>query len=106
MLDVGDILRLDCFSSFHSVLDTSFKVELDESDAELSLIEAKDTGSTPDYERFSLLFSGPLEPFLPQQIYLFRHPQLGELHLFTVPVGKNPDGFLYEVVFSRPLAAE
>lgn len=88
------------------MLHTRFKVALDESEAELSLIEVKDTGSSPDYEQFSLLFSGPPEPFLPQQIYLFRHPQMGELHLFTVPVGKNSEGFLYEVVFNRHLAAE
>ncbi|WP_088831308.1 DUF6916 family protein [Paenibacillus tyrfis] len=104
--NVGDILRADSFSSFHGVLHTSFKVLLDESEAELILIEAKDTGTSPDYEQFSLLFAGPPEPFLPQQIYLFKHPQLGELHLFMVPVGKNPEGFLYEVIFSRPLAAQ
>lgn len=52
---------------------------------------------------FSLLFRGPAEPVLPQAIYRIEHPRLGELDLFLVPIGPEPDGdarILYEAIFN------
>ncbi|MFZ5815177.1 MAG: DUF6916 family protein [Bacillota bacterium] len=67
----------------------------------VELTEVNALGSTPHQRRFSLLFQGPLDRFLPQGIYALRHDQLGEFDLFLVPVGRQPEGFLYEAVFNR-----
>jgi hypothetical protein len=48
---------------------------------------------------FSLVFRGPLEPVLPQQIYRFEHDELGAFDLFIVPVGPGEAGMHYEAVF-------
>jgi hypothetical protein len=55
---------------------------------------------TPTQETFSLMFRGPLTPFLPQGIRSLKHGELGELDIFLVPVEKEKDGFEYEAVFN------
>jgi hypothetical protein len=51
-------------------------------------------------EPFSIVFRGPLEPFLPQQIYRFEHDELGSFELFIVPIGPDDGGHMqYEAVF-------
>lgn len=49
---------------------------------------------------FSLLFSGPRQPVLPQRIYLVEHAQLGSLEIFMVPIGPSAEGMQYEVIFT------
>jgi hypothetical protein len=49
---------------------------------------------------FSLVFRGPHEPLLPQRIYSLRHPSLGALEIFLVPIGPDESGQRYEAVFS------
>jgi hypothetical protein len=48
---------------------------------------------------FALLFKGPPGRVLPQHIYLVRHPQMGALEIFIVPVGASPEYVEYEAVF-------
>jgi uncharacterized protein DUF6916 len=50
---------------------------------------------------FTLLFRGALPGWLPQRIYRLRHAALGELDIFLVPIGPDPQGFRYEAVFNR-----
>ncbi|HWY78167.1 MAG TPA: hypothetical protein VN281_21305, partial [Verrucomicrobiae bacterium] len=55
-------------------------------------------------ERFSLLFSGPLNRTLLQGSYIFEHLGIGRFEMFIVPVGPdstNPR--YYEAVFNRPV---
>ena len=57
----------------------------------------------PRPEPFSLEFSGPDTPVLPQAIYPLEHPGLGRLELFLVPLGPDRNGgagMLYEAVFN------
>ena len=49
---------------------------------------------------FSLLFAAPQGPWLPQAIYPVRHPSLGSLEIFLVPVGPFPDGNGYQAIFA------
>jgi len=49
---------------------------------------------------FSLLFTTPPGPFLPQAIYPITHPELGTLELFIVPLGPTDGGNRYEVIFT------
>jgi hypothetical protein len=51
-------------------------------------------------ERFSAMFMGPSEIFLPQQIYRVSHPEMGEFDIFLVGLGQDPDGFRYEAVYN------
>ncbi len=53
---------------------------------------------------FSLIFRGPREMALSQNTYKLKHPVLGELQIFLVPVGqlsKDSAGRDYEAVFNR-----
>ena len=54
---------------------------------------------TAGREPFNLLFRGPLEPFLEQQMVVLQHDELGQLELFLVPVGQDDQGYYYEAVF-------
>jgi hypothetical protein len=50
---------------------------------------------------FSLVFHAPGGELLPQQTFTVRHQQLGEMAIFLVPLGPQPDGAMaYEAVFS------
>jgi hypothetical protein len=49
---------------------------------------------------FSLMFSGPPEPIVPQGIYRLSHPELGALDLFLVPLAPDEDGARYQAVFT------
>ena len=51
-------------------------------------------------ERFSAVFKGPLEIFLPQQTYRLSHPEMGEFDIFLVAIGQESDGFQYEAVYN------
>ena len=49
---------------------------------------------------FHLVLSAPMTWRLPQGLYRLAHPSLGELELFTVPIGPDASGFCYEVIFN------
>lgn len=49
---------------------------------------------------FSLIFHAADDRHVPQQICTIRHPELGELGLFVVPIGPDVRGFRYQVVFA------
>ncbi len=49
---------------------------------------------------FSIVFTGPADPMLPQAIYRFEHQELGALELFVVPLGPDAGGPRYEAVFT------
>jgi hypothetical protein len=66
----------------------------------LTLTEVLEHKSTPHQETFSLVFHGPLEPFVPQGTCRLRHEKLGELELFLVPIAQNEKGFQYQAVFN------
>jgi hypothetical protein len=55
-------------------------------------------------ERFSLLFSGPLNRTLSQGSYVFEHLGIGRFEMFIVPVGPDSSNpHYYEAVFNRPV---
>lgn len=74
--------------------------QLDVTLAEVQALRESSKGG--DREPFSLTFVGPAEPALPQQIYPVEHPELGELEMFLVPIGPDPEtqGMRYEAVFT------
>ena len=70
----------------------------------LTLAEADRVGDPGAEHRgrqpFALLFRGPLEPVLEQQIYSLHHADLGELGLFLVAVGPDNEGMSFAAVFT------
>lgn len=48
--------------------------------------------------QFSLVFAGPLG--LSQGTYRLTHPELGDLDLFLVPIGRDGEGVRYEAAFA------
>lgn len=49
---------------------------------------------------FTLLFRGPPDPVLAQQICRLENATVGQLEIFIVPVGRDADGTDYEAVFA------
>jgi hypothetical protein len=93
--------------NFTQQLHTRFRVRVDAPrplELELELVDVKGwrTGSAEQQgmERFSVYFTGPADPFLPQGIYTLEHEQMGVSELFLVPIEQNASGFRYEAVFN------
>jgi hypothetical protein len=49
---------------------------------------------------FHLVLVAPSTWRLPQGLYRIAHPRLGELELFTVPIGPDGGDFCYEIIFN------
>lgn len=86
---------------FDGCLNTEFEIiENGTSVCVLQLTDILEHVKTPHQETFSLIFHGPLSPFVPQGMQMLKHSKLGELELFLVPVSKEKDGFQYEAAFN------
>lgn len=91
--------------NFTRQLHTRFRVRVDAPrPLELELVEVKGwrSGSIEQQgmERFSIYFTGPATPFLPQGTYTLEHEQMGVSEIFLVPLEQNASGFRYEAVFN------
>lgn len=87
-------------ATFAAHLHTTFRVAHATTTTELELVEVTD-GSTSRQVSFSLLFRGPQQPPLAQQIYPFEHDGLGGFDLFIVPVRQDAQGRSYEAIVNR-----
>ena len=101
MMDLSAVTHED----FEPCLNGTFTVKAEDIDEQqIELIEIKPLGErNPDAkirQPFSLLFRGPSEPMLPQQMYQLENAACGELLLFLVPVGPDEKGMLYDTVFN------
>jgi hypothetical protein len=102
---IAMVERLDR-DTFAPLINTDFRVTTDSMSLPMRLVELQDFGgppsdSAPQSEGFSLRFVGPGNLGLPQQMYTFAHPQIGEFALFIVPVQQDENGVYYEAVFNR-----
>ena len=91
--------------SFSQHINTKFRVDLETPrPVELELISVKgyqsDANEQQGMERFTALFLGPPDLFLPQQTYPLRHDEMGDLNVFLVPIGRDESGFRYEAVYN------
>jgi hypothetical protein len=91
-------------STFEPHLEAQFAVyEGDEYRLHIDLIRAERPATAKDdaARPFSLVFRGPMEPVLQQQIYRLECEGLVEsLDLFLVPIGPDANGMRYEAVFN------
>lgn len=101
MKDLNQVSHED----FEPCLNDLFAVKLeDETGLELELIQVKPLGKADPESKarrpFSLLFRGPMDSVLPQQMHQLENSKLGEMVLFLVPVGPDEDGMLYDASFN------
>lgn len=70
-------------------------------DLRLEIVDRFDApAGAPRRDPFVLVFAGPA-PALEQRIYTLSHAELGEVDIFLVPIGLDPDGRVrYEAVFN------
>ena len=90
---------------FRPHLNTTFAVRsADGARARLMLAEVVEPPLTKNVEQFSLIFHAPSGTTVPQGTHALRHPALGDLDLFIVPI-RAPNGrrTVYQACFSRHL---
>ena len=101
MKDLSTITLKD----FEDYLGQTFTVTLENGEGiDLELFQAKPLGTvdqeTTTHRPFSVLFRGPLEPILTQQMYPIENSILGEQLLFLVPIGPDESGMVYDATFN------
>ncbi len=89
-------LSFQDFASFHNA---NFRIA-EAAGYEFTLAQLTDC-SNAQLEQFSLIFTCPTTPWLPQGSYTFVHPDMGTVLLFLVPIGPVGKTMQYESVFSR-----
>ncbi len=95
-----DLLTLEHFSG---CVNETFTAALNEGEIEFVLVEARALPTRmPNAMRapFSLLFRNTAVFLFPQQIYQMRHPKIGEVGIFLVPIAREREGFLYQATFN------
>jgi hypothetical protein len=95
-----DLLTLEHFSG---CVNETFTAALNEGEIEFVLVEARPIEQRmPNAMRvpFSLLFRNTAVFLFPQQIYQMRHPRIGEVGIFLVPIAREREGFLYQATFN------
>ncbi len=96
-------MRMLTLEDFAGLVNETFSASLQDVEVPFVLVEARPLAGRPDLAMrppFSLLFRNAASFLLPQQIYPMRHPRLGEVGIFLVPVARERDGFLYQAVFN------
>jgi len=95
-----NLLMLDHFAG---CLNETFHAGLNDGEIDFVLVQATPlTGSLPGADRapFSLVFRNSSALLFPQQTYRMRHPRVGDVDIFLVPIARDRDGFLYQAVFN------
>jgi hypothetical protein len=92
-------------ADFSKYVNTNFRVELVSPhpiDLKLIAVVRRESGPTEQagMERFSTVFAGPTDIFLPQNTYQMTHPEMGKFEVFLVPIAQEADGFRYEAVYN------
>ncbi|MCU6708647.1 hypothetical protein M6D81_07945 [Paenibacillus sp. J5C_2022] len=82
-------------------LNTPFTARIAESFATFRLVEVKSLGCASGYRTYSLLFQGPQEPLLEQQMISLSHEERGDCNLFLVPIAREQSGVIYEAVMNN-----
>jgi hypothetical protein len=91
-------LRIDDFAAH---LDAIFDMQSPAGVMPLKLVKADPVGESGRAGgAFSLLFIGPKGASLPQAIYPVKHPSLGTMEIFVVPIGPLSGGNGYQAIFT------
>ncbi len=92
-------------SFFEPVVGTRLELVDEPSGLVASALELKSVDPLPSTvqgreQPFSILLEGDCDPRIPQGTYLFRHPALGDLPLFIVPIRERNGVRQYEAIFN------
>jgi hypothetical protein len=97
-------MQLLMLEDFAGCVNETFVAALDDINVEFVLVEARPLPEgqvrNPTRAPFSLLFRNTAPILFPQQMYPLRHPRMGEIGIFLVPVAQERAGFLYQAVFN------
>lgn len=87
---------------FADQVDQTFQVHGEAGTIEATLIDCTKLVQHDEEGRvpFSIVFRGPMEPFLEQRIYKLSHEKIGEIEIFLVPLGPDKTGMKYEAIFA------
>ncbi|HEX8619144.1 MAG TPA: hypothetical protein VF911_16300 [Thermoanaerobaculia bacterium] len=90
---------------FEPLIGDTFWVEFpNDTKVELRLVSALKTMESEaarlPRHPFSLTFIGPKSYQLKQRIYKVTHERLGAHEIFLVPIGEQPETYLYEAAFA------
>ncbi len=88
--------------TFQQQLNQVFQIHGEFGTIETTLVDCKKLSGPPTNNRepFSIVFRGPLEPFLEQNTYKAENETLGAMEIFLVPLGPDSTGMQYEAVFT------
>ena len=96
----ADLATLDV-NDFEPYLDAVFEMQSPAGVVPLKLVKVDPAGEGGRAGgAFSLLFVGPKGASLPQAIYPVKHPALGTMEIFLVPIGPASGGNGYHAVFT------
>jgi hypothetical protein len=91
-------LRIDDFAPQR---DQVFDMQTSDGVVPLKLVKVDPAGASGRAGgAFSLLFAAPQGPWLPQATYPVKHPALGMMEIFLVPIGPFAGGNGYQAVFA------
>jgi hypothetical protein len=100
MADVGELT----LATFADYVGDTFRIRISQDNAiEVTLSEATAAGEAPAPDQrapFSIIFSGPTDPILPQAIYAIEHDAIEAVELFLVPLQPDAGGARYQAVFN------
>lgn len=95
-----DLLSLEHFAG---CINETFSASLDGMDVPFVLVEARPVQAQARAAMrapFSLLFRNASAFLFPQRIYAMRHPRIGDIGIFLVPIARDRDGFIYQALFN------
>ncbi len=95
-----DLLSLEQFAG---CINETFSASFDGMDVPFVLVEARPVqAQAREVMRapFSLLFRNASAFLFPQRIYAMRHPRVGDIGIFLVPIARDRDGFIYQALFN------
>jgi hypothetical protein len=88
--------------AFQENLNTKFRLPIEPEGAlELESFEIIEGVNTPTQEQFAVHFHGPLDMPFQQGMHQLEHDKMGTFKLFLVPIGRSPEGMIYEAAFNR-----
>jgi hypothetical protein len=102
MSDLKDLHYEQCKTYINCQFEVSHDATSDAPGLTLQEVEQRGTHDVEVSARipFSLIFTGPMEPCLSQQMYRLHNEQTGTLEIFLVPLGPQGEHMRYEAVFT------
>lgn len=86
--------------TFRPRLRENFRLVAPAATLDLVLAEVEDAGEGYNRRAFSLIFTAPSQPVMPQAVYRLDNPALGGVEMFLVPLGPEKGVFRYQAVFT------